>query len=233
MQIEELIDKKLPVLDHGFIILKDFMGGDDAVVQSARVSYGAGTKTKREDDKLIDYLIKHNHVSPMESCTIKLHIKIPIFLDRQWYKHNGKKNEVSARYSVIPTEQYIPHLDQIQKQSTSNKQGRSEVDPFVPEEKQEIVDSIMRAFNASNREYEYLIDMGLSREIARIVMPVATYTEYYWTTNMRDLCFLLKSRLHSSAQYEISEYARAIAEIIMPVWAPSVWKAFQYHKLES
>lgn len=228
-----MIDKEIPVLDHGKIIVKDFMGNDDSVVQAARVSYGNGTKTKRQDEKLINYLISHDHVSPLEQCEIKLLMKMPIFVDRQWSKHNGKKNEVSARYSVLPTEQYVPEIDQICKQSTDNKQGRSnslELD-YTPEQKQQIRDSMIIQNQQANETYNNLIDLGFTRELARCVLPVSTYTEYYWKTNLRDMCFLLKARMHPTAQYEIRMYANAIAKHIMPLWVPVTWQAFETHKI--
>lgn len=221
-----MIGETYKVLDKGHVRVIDVMGNDDAIVQAARVSYGAGTKTKREDEKLIKYLINHSHVSPLEHCSIKLHLKMPIFVDRQWSKHNGKKNEVSARYSELPDEFYIPSIDNIGPQSTANKQGRDKLG-FSDEDKKLISRQIESVYDVAYNTYEDMLHRGLSRELARIVLPVGIYTEYYWTTNLRDLCFLLKSRLHGTAQDEVREYAKVISENIMTQWCPVAWEAFK------
>ena len=233
-------EKYVPVLDHGFVGLVDYMGSDAAIVQAARVSYGDGTKTVNEDRGLIRYLMRHKHTSPIEMCDIKLHLKLPIFVMRQLVRHRTSSlNEYSARYSILTSEMYIPEVQNIKPQSKTNKQGRdgdlNEADAY---EAQRL---IMEATENSNRIYRLLLnddgfdhdgfsdeypENGISREIARTVMPVAGYTELYWKQNLHNLFHMLKLREDSHAQWEIQEFARAIYKLIQPLF-PIACEAYE------
>lgn len=218
------------VLDKGHIRLVDKMGDDAAIVQAARVSYGDGTKTVREDEKLIRFLMAHNHTSPFEQVEFKFHVKMPIFVARQWVRHRTASiNEVSARYSELSDEWYVPELEQIQPQSKSNKQGREDGDGLtMPRE------AISEAINETSRmcheQYKMLLASGLSREIARSVLPVNTYTEWYWKANLHNIFHFLKLRMDSHAQYEIRVYANAMFQLIQP-HVPVACAAFEDFKL--
>jgi thymidylate synthase (FAD) len=230
------VDKSIPVLDKGFIRVIDIMGNDSAIVQAARVSYGDGTKTINEDKGLINYLIKHQHTSPFEMCEIKLHIKLPIFIARQWIRHRtANVNEVSARYSVLPEEFYIPALENIKPQAQNNKQGRSgELDAA---EAREIQAKILEHSKKSYSFYKELLgdenaEDGIARELARMSLPVNMYTEWYWKIDLHNLMHFVKLRIHPHAQYEIRVYAEALLEIIKE-WCPFVYGAFVEHVLEA
>jgi len=235
----ELIGKKFDVLDHGFIRVVDIMGNDSAVVQAARVSYGDGTKTKREDGGLINYLMKHRHTSPFEMCEIKLHIKLPIFIARQWIRHRtANVNECSARYSIVPEDFYVPSLENILPQSEMNKQCRggeiSELDAQAAQ------DLIVKSSKESYKNYIKLLDdesrgeetdgVGIAREIARGVLPVNMYTEWYWKIDLHNLLHFIKLRIHQHAQYEIRVYAEILAKIVKE-WCPLTFSAFEEHVL--
>lgn len=240
-QYEIINDEKyVPVLDHGFVGLVDYMGSDAAIVQAARVSYGNGTKTVRQDRGLIRYLVRHKHTSPLEMCEIKLHLKLPIFVMRQLVRHRTSSlNEYSARYSVLTDEMYIPEVQNIKPQSKTNKQGR---DGALLESDAIEAQRLMReATENSNRIYRLLLNEdgydhegfseefpedGVSREIARTVMPVAGYTELYWKQNLHNLFHLLKLREDSHAQWEIQEFARAIYKLIQPLF-PMACEAYE------
>jgi thymidylate synthase (FAD) len=201
---------EIKVLDHGFVKLIDWMGDDSSIVQAARVSYGAGTKTKREDAALINYLWKHQHLSPFEMCEVKLHVKLPIFIARQWVRHRTANiNEYSGRYSVMKPEFYIPQ--RLLKQSTDNKQCSSQEEV---ENSENLIKLMTKNCNDAYKLYETLLEQGVSRELARTILPLNTYTEWYWKIDLRNLFNFLKLRLDPTASLEIQEYARVIAEIV-------------------
>ncbi len=227
---EELLDKEIKVLDRGFVRLVDYMGGDARIVQTARVSYGEGTKTVREDAGLIDYLMRHQHTSPFEHVVLELHCKMPIFVARQWIRHRtARLNEISGRYSVLEQEFYVPDSDQIKFQSTSNKQGRDAGD--VPAElRQKVLDLIRRDQDAAYAGYEDMINDGIARELARINLPLSLYTQWYWQMDLHNLFHFIRLRADHHAQWEIRQYAQAIADIAKAV-APNAYASFERHVL--
>lgn len=224
-----MINKTYNLLDNGFIKIVDIMGNDNAIVQAARVSYGEGTKTQREDEGLIRYLMKHQHTSPFEMCEIKLHIKLPMFIARQWIRHRtANVNEISARYSILPEEFYIPELENIKPQAKNNKQGRG--GEFEEKEANEIQAKILEHSKQSYAFYKELLgdeneEEGIARELARMSLPVNMYTEWYWKIDLHNLMHFVKLRIHPHAQYEIRVYAEALLEIIKE-WCPFVYGAF-------
>ena len=218
-----------PILDHGFVGLVDSMGSDSAVVQAARVSYGAGTKQVNDDRNLIRYLMRHKHTTPFEMCEVKFHLKMPIFVMRQLVRHRTASiNEYSARYSVMTDEFYIPELEQIQKQSTTNKQGREESEWFF-NDKREVQHAFQRSFHNAYKEYTSLLgkeDNGLARELARSVLPVGGYTELYWKANLKNFLHMIKLRSDPHAQWEIQELANAMYNLVKDKF-PQVCEAFE------
>lgn len=213
---EEILDKEFQVLDKGFVRLVDYYGSDSRIVQSARVSYGEGTKTISQDGALIDYLLRHQHTSPFEQVVFTFHLKMPIFVARQWVRHRmARMNEVSGRYSIMKDEFYVPENSCISKQSTNNKQGRGEVfeEKQAKEFQAEFIESQQKAYEV----YKDMVEKGIAREIARINLPLALYTEFYWQMDLHNLFHFLKLRLDSHAQYEIRLYAEKILEIIKTV----------------
>jgi thymidylate synthase (FAD) len=227
---EELLDVEIKVLDKGFVRMVDYMGGDDRIVQSARVSYGSGTKTYREDRGLIHYLMRNEHTSPFEQVVITFHCKMPIFVARQWVRHRtARLNEISGRYSIMKDEFYVPDLDQMRGQSENNKQARSE-------ELVDGADEILRQMRADQEQiyahYTGMIDQGLAREIARANLPLSLYTEWYWQIDLHNLFRFLMLRLDHHAQYEIRVYAEAMAKCAQAV-APCAYEAFEDHILGS
>ena len=231
--------KYVPVLDHGFVGLVDHMGNDADIVSAARVSYGNGTKSVREDRGLIRYLVRHKHTSPLEMCEVKLHLKLPIFVMRQLVRHRTSSlNEYSGRYSVLTDEMYIPNLENIQPQSTLNKQGRG--GEMTPEDQAAAQKLLRDATIHSHQMYQTLLGEGgltenfgfsdefpgMTRELARTVMPVAGYTELYWKQNLHNLFHMLKLREDSHAQWEIQEFARAIYKLIQPLF-PAACEAYE------
>lgn len=225
---EAFLDKEIKVLDHGFIRLIDYMGSDARIVQTARVSYGAGTKTLREDAGLIDYLLRHAHTSPFEHVVFEFHCKMPIFVARQWIRHRtARLNEISGRYSVMKDEFYVPPRDKISFQSSDNKQGRNPED--VPEELQEKVIELLKQDQENiYGNYETMIDDNIARELARINLPLSTYTEWYWQMDLKNMFHFLRLRMDSHAQWEIQEYGRAIAEVVKAV-CPLAYASFERH----
>jgi len=224
-EVEAILGVPIRVLDHGFVRLVDYMGDDAAIVQAARVSYGAGTKKRSEDSALIRYLLRHKHTSPFEMVEVKLHLKAPIFVARQWMRHRvASINEVSARYSILPNEMYLPDDTQISFQSSDNKQGRSTTE--VPQEVRERVRELLLA---GQREayagYQEMIDAEIARELARIALPVSVYTEWYWKMNLHNLFHFLTLRTDAHAQFEIRIYAEAICLIVQRL-APVAYQAF-------
>ena len=225
---EEILDKEYPVLDKGFVRLVDYFGGDQRIVQSARVSYGEGTKSVSQDGALIDYLLRHQHTSPFEQVVMTFHVKMPIFVARQWVRHRtGRMNEVSGRYSIMKDEFYVPAEDKVSPQSTDNKQGRA-TEAFDKETADKIINKLEEGQKAAYESYNELIDSGLAREIARINLPLSLYTEFYWEMDLHNLFHFLKLRLDSHAQYEIRVYAEVILEICKKV-APMATESFINH----
>lgn len=209
------------VLDKGFVKLVDFIGGDIRAVISARVSFNMESKGEERDKKLIEYLLEHEHFTPFEHCVFQFHIKCPIFVARQWMRHRwGSYNEISARYTEVKDEFYIPEKFRIQ--DLKNKQGSLESDKL---NHKEITDLYLKAIETSYDIYKQLLRNGVAREMARMVLPVSLYTQFYWTVNARSLLNFLKLRLDEHAQYEIREYAKIIAEIFREKM-PWTWEAF-------
>ena len=229
-EAEEILDKPFEVLDKGFIRLVDYLGGDARIVQSARVSYGEGTKTVRQDKGLIDYLMRHRHTSPFEQVILTFHCKMPIFVARQWVRHRtARLNEISGRYSVMEDEFYVPGEDHIRFQSVTNRQGGS--DEEVPPKLRRKVIEILRADQkAIYGKYEELIEDDIARELARINLPLSLYTQWYWQIDLNNLFHFLKLRMDPHAQWEIQEYARVMAKMAKAV-APLAYKSFREHLL--
>jgi thymidylate synthase (FAD) len=239
--LEEILYQPLPVLDRGFVRVIDYMGDDGAIVQAARVSYGRGTRKVSDDRGLINYLMRMRHTSPFEMCEIKLHVKLPIFVARQWIRHRtANVNEYSARYSVLEDEFYVPAAEHVACQASSNRQGRAEVlDPAAAA----VVQETVRA-NAARAYAEYLALLnhdksgeavdperaGLGRELARIVLPLNTYTEWYWKTDLHNLLNFLSLRADAHAQYEIRVYAEAMIDTLER-WVPMTAEAFRQYRL--
>ena len=229
-EAEAILDKEFPVLDHGFVRLVDYMGSDQRIVQAARVSYGEGTKTYRQDKGLINYLLRNDHTSPFEQVVFTFHVKMPIFVARQWTRHRtARMNEISGRYSILPDECYIPDAEHIALQSEDNKQGRQS-EP-VPAE---IAGEVRRLLEEDQRkvfeDYHRLLDMGIAREISRINLPLSVYTEFYWQIDLHNLFHFLKLRLDGHAQYEIREYGKVMFDIVKAV-CPIAAEAFENIKL--
>jgi len=225
----------VPVLDHGFVGLVDHMGSDNAIVQAARVSYGDGTKQVQDDRNLIRYLMRHEHTTPFEMCEVKFHIKLPIFVMRQLVRHRtASMNEYSARYSVLTDEFYIPEFEQIQKQSTTNKQGREESE-WGFDEKRSVQHAFQRSFHNAYKEYASLLgkeDNGLARELARSVLPVGGYTELYWKANLKNFLHMARLRMDPHAQWEIREFAGAMYNLVKPLF-PEACSAFEDYAVNS
>ena len=264
--LEEILYRPIPVLDHGFVRVIDYMGDDAAIVQAARVSYGKGTKQVSTDRGLINYLMRHRHTSPFEMCEIKFHVKLPIFVARQWIRHRtANVNEYSARYSILDREFYVPDEEflRLQKefgrrarqaaqqldllggedseqpapvataaQSRTNKQGREEVLP--PEEAARVLRDIraisQRAFTVYDRLLGEEARPGIARELARIVLPLNTYTQWYWKIDLHNLLHFLELRADPHAQFEIRAYAEVILDIVRR-WVPLTAAAFEEYRM--
>src|SRR5574344_1670862 len=225
-EAEAILDKEYPVLDKGFVRLVDYFGGDQRIVQSARVSYGEGTKTVSQDAALIDYLLRHQHTSPFEQVVFTFHLKMPIFVARQWVRHRmGRMNEVSGRYSIMKDEFYVPADNCIAKQSSDNKQGRDD-EPLPEADAEKIRTDFENGQKQAYDTYKEMVDAGLAREIARINLPLALYTEFFWQMDLHNLFHFLKLRLDKHAQYEIREYAKVILEICRKV-CPMATSSFE------
>ena len=233
--MDERLGLVLPALDHGFVRLIDYMGDEAAVVQAARVSYGKGTKTPSDDVALLRYLMRHAHTTPFEMCEVKLHMKLPIFVARQWIRHRtANVNEYSARYSILDREFHVPDAADVAKQSTTNRQGRADgSDDMRPEE---IRDIMRKAADRAFDDYDLLVsddepgDFGLAREMAREVLPLSTYTQWYWKIDLHNLLHFLKLRTHPHAQKEIRVFADIVAGIVK-AWVPNIWAAFDDYVL--
>ena len=228
-----LLEKEFKILDHGFLRVIDFMGGDDAIVQSARVSYGSGTKTVNTDKGLINYLVKHKHTSPLEMCEIKLHLKMPIFVARQWIRHRtASVNEYSARYSILSNDYYIPELSRIQKQSKDNKQGSGEA--LSPDIAQKVRDLLTEGAEKCYDDYEFFLseDVNFARELARMNLNLNYYTEFYWKIDLHNFLHFINLRAHPHAQYEIRVYAEKMLEIAR-AWCPFATEAFENYVMNA
>ncbi len=214
-----------PVLTHGFVALVDYMGDDAAIVQAARVSYGKGTKSVRDDRGLIRYLMRHRHTTPFEMVELKFLVRLPIFVARQFIRHRtGSFNEASARYSVVPDEYELLPPEAIRRQSTRNRQGRDE--PLPPEVVAAFRGGLDRISRDAYQVYESALDAGVAREVARLVLPVSYYTQWYWKTNLWNLFHFLSLRLDLHAQEEIRLYAAELARLGRCV-APTAFEAFE------
>ncbi|WP_445681725.1 FAD-dependent thymidylate synthase [Radicibacter daui] len=238
--LEEILYEAIPVLDHGFVRVIDYMGDDAAIVQAARVSYGAGTKAARSDEGLIRYLLRHAHTTPFEMCEIKYHIKLPIFVARQWIRHRtANVNEYSGRYSVMEDEFYIPRTEQLAAQSRSNRQGRGAV-----LEGEEAVRVLQLLKDDARQSYQHYVEMlnedgdgnvidesrdGLARELARMNLPINLYTQFYWKIDLHNLLHFLRLRADSHAQYEIRVFAEAMLDTVRR-WVPIAWQAGEDYK---
>jgi len=226
------LENEIKCLDKGFVRLVDVMGDDSSIVQAARVSYGKGTKTVNEDRGLIRYLMRHKHTTPFEMVEFKFHVKLPIFVARQWIRHRtANVNEYSGRYSEMKDEFYLPSTEQIRTQSVINKQGRAD-ETLPSEHTAEILDSTQAHYETSFELYQSLLEKGLTRELSRMVLPVANYTEWYWKIDLHNLFHFLKLRLDTHAQYEIRVYAEAMAELVKAI-VPLAWEAYEHYMLNS
>jgi thymidylate synthase (FAD) len=231
-QVQALLGQEIPCLDKGFVRLIDVMGDDSAIVQAARVSYGSGTKKVHEDRGLIRYLMRHLHTTPFEMVEFKFHVKLPIFVARQWIRHRtANVNEYSGRYSEMKDEFYLPAPDQIRAQSTTNKQGRSE-DAFASGEAERIRSMMSTTQDELYAEYQELLGTNLAREIARINLPVSNYTEWYWKIDLHNLFHFLRLRIDPHAQYEIRVYGEAMARIVKAA-VPMAYEAFEDYILHA
>jgi thymidylate synthase (FAD) len=241
--LEGMLGKEIRVLDAGFIRVIDYMGNDDAIVQAARVSYGTGTKSVREDAGLINYLMRHLHTTPFEMCEIKLHVKLPIFVARQWIRHRtANVNEYSARYSILDREFYVPSPEHLNVQSSSNRQGRGErvaadeverILGIIRDDSSRSYDRYMELLNEGSQGQSFDPDRsGLSRELARMNLTLNFYTQWYWKIDLHNLMHFLQLRADSHAQYEIRAYADAMLEILQ-AWVPKTYAAFLDHRLNA
>ncbi len=240
--LDQRLYEVLPVLDHGFVRVVDYMGDDGAVVQAARVSYGQGTRKAREDENLIRYLMRHRHSTPFEMCEIKLHVKLPIFVARQWIRHRtANVNEYSARYSILDSEFYVPTAEDLAAQSAINAQGRGE--GIEGREADRVLEVLREGGARAYSEYEELLNerggqkldhcrRGIARELARIHLPLGVYTQWYWKTDLHNLLHFLELRGDTHAQHEIRVYAQAIGKIV-EAWTPMVWRAFVDYRLNA
>jgi thymidylate synthase (FAD) len=238
--LEEILYEPLPVLDHGFIRVIDYMGDDSAIVQAARVSYGRGTRRVNEDLGLINYLMRHRHTTPFEMCEIKFHVKLPIFVARQWIRHRtANVNEYSARYSILDREFYIPAADHLAAQATTNRQGRGETLEGAPA--QRVLDLLRAEAERAYSAYAELLNEnraadparpGLARELARMSLSVNFYTQWYWKTDLHNLMHFLSLRADPHAQYEIRAYAETMLGILAR-WVPMTHAAFLEYRMKA
>ena len=244
-ELEKILYQPFYVLDHGFVRVIDYMGNDSSVVQAARVSYGSGTKQINADIALINYLMAHKHTTPFEMCELKLHIKLPIFIARQWVRHRTASiNEYSARYSILEDEFYIPKAEYLSPQSKVNHQGRNFQNSLNPVEQQEVLDILIKDSQNCYQNYLHLINQnsngetinenkqGLARELARMNLTLNCYTQWYWKINLHNLLHFLKLRVDSHAQYEIRVYAEIILDIVKQ-WVPHSYNAFVNYQQNS
>jgi thymidylate synthase (FAD) len=241
--LEEILYEPLPVLDHGFVRVIDYMGEDAAIVQAARVSYGRGTRRVSEDRGLINYLMRHRHTTPFEMCEIKYHVKLPIFVARQWIRHRtANVNEYSARYSILDNEFYVPAPEHLAAQATTNRQGREEV--LEGAAAQRVLDLLRHDAERAYAGYAELLNEdasgmpldptqpGLARELARINLSLGFYTQWYWKTDLHNLMHFLSLRADPHAQYEIRAYAEAMLATLER-WVPMTYAAFLEYRMNA
>ncbi|MDQ7263110.1 FAD-dependent thymidylate synthase [Paracoccus sp. PS-1] len=231
--MERHLYKAHPVLDHGLVRVIDYMGDDGAITQAARVSYGRGTKPVSNDEGLIRYLMRHWHSTPFEMCEVKFHVKLPVFVARQWIRHRtANVNEYSARYSILDREFYIPAPEHLAAQSTVNNQGRGQV--LEGDEAARVLDLLREDAMRSYDHYEAMLSQegqqGLARELARMNLPANVYTQWYWKVDLHNLFHFLRLRADAHAQYEIRAYAEAICGIVRD-WVPFAYAAFEDYRL--
>jgi len=240
-ELEKILYEAMPVLDHGFIRVIDYMGDDTSIVQSARVSYGKGTKKVSTDSGLIKYLMRHWHTTPFEMCEIKYHVKLPIFIARQWIRHRtANVNEYSARYSILDKEFYLPSFGNLAAQSKSNRQGRGEV--LEGDQAKEVLGLLKKDAEKTYNDYEMMLNerfdgttidenkKGLARELARMNLTLNTYTQWYWKTDLLNLMNFLRLRADSHAQYEIRAYADSMLDTLKK-WVPTTYEAFMDYRV--
>ena len=239
--LEEVLYEPLPVLDFGFVRVVDYMGDDAAIVQAARVSYGRGTKRVQDDAGLIRYLMRHWHTTPFEMCEIKLHVKLPIFVARQWIRHRtANVNEYSARYSILDREFYLPAPAHLAAQSSANRQGRGDV--LTPDEADRVLDLLRSDAERAHANYEWMLNeapdggppdpsrQGLARELARMNLTLNTYTQWYWKIDLHNFMHFLRLRADDHAQYEIRAYADVMLDVLER-WTPIAAAAFREYRL--
>ena len=240
-ELEKILYDAIPVLDHGFIRVVDYMGDDSSVVQAARVSYGKGTKKVSTDSGLIKYLMRHWHSTPFEMCEIKYHVKLPIFIARQWIRHRtANVNEYSARYSILDKEFYLPDNEHLAAQSQINRQGRGDV--LEGDQAKQVLDLIKNDAEQTYKNYETMLNerydgsvidegkVGLARELARMNLTLNTYTQWYWKTDLLNLLNFLSLRADSHAQYEIRAYADVMVDTLKK-WVPITFDAFMDYRI--
>jgi len=240
-ELEKVLYEAIPVLDHGFVRVIDYMGDDSSIVQSARVSYGKGTKKVSTDEGLIKYLMRHRHSTPFEMCEIKYHVKLPIFIARQWIRHRtANVNEYSARYSILDKEFYLPAKNQLATQSQSNRQGRGDV--LQGKQAEEVLNILKDDATRTYNNYEKLLNerfdgtkidenkTGLARELARMNLTLNTYTQWYWKTDLLNLLNFLFLRADDHAQYEIRVYAQTMLDTVKK-WVPITYQAFMDYRV--
>jgi thymidylate synthase (FAD) len=241
--LEEILYQPLPVLDRGFVRVIDYMGDDGAIVQAARVSYGRGTRRISEDRGLINYLMRHRHTTPFEMCEIKYHVKLPIFVARQWIRHRtANVNEYSARYSILDNEFYVPAPEHLAAQAAVNRQGRGEV--IEGDAAQRVLDLLRAEAGRAYAGYSELLNEdesgaprdtswpGLARELARMNLSLNFYTQWYWKTDLHNLLHFLSLRADPHAQYEIRAYAEAMLETVLR-WVPMAYAAFLEYRMNA
>ena len=241
--LEEMLYEPLPVLDHGFIRVVDYMGDDAAIVQAARVSYGRGTRRTSEDQGLINYLMRHRHTTPFEMCEIKYHVKLPIFVARHWIRHRtANVNEYSARYSILDNEFYVPALEHLAAQARTNRQGREQL--LEGATAQRVLDLLRRDAERVYAGYAELLNEdasgapidpaqpGLARELARINLSLGFYTQWYWKTDLHNLMHFLALRADPHAQFEIRAYAEVMLGTLAR-WVPMTHAAFLEYRMNA
>ena len=240
-ELETILYEAIPVLDHGFIRVVDYMGDDSSIVQAARVSYGKGTKKVSTDAGLIKYLMRHWHSTPFEMCEIKYHVKLPIFIARQWIRHRtANVNEYSARYSILDKEFYLPAPENLATQSQNNRQGRGDV--LEGEQAKQVLEILKKDAEQTYNNYELMLNerydesiidknqTGLARELARMNLTLNTYTQWYWKTDLLNLMNFLRLRADDHAQYEIRAYADTMLDMLKK-WVPITYEAFMDYRV--
>ena len=240
-ELEKILYEAIPILDHGFIRVVDYMGDDSSVVQAARVSYGKGTKKVSTDSGLIKYLMRHWHSTPFEMCEIKYHVKLPIFIARQWIRHRtANVNEYSARYSILDKEFYLPDPEHLAAQSQTNRQGRGDI--LQGEQAKQVLELLKNDAEQTYKNYETMLNekydgsvineskIGLARELARMNLTLNTYTQWYWKTDLLNLMNFLRLRADHHAQYEIRAYAEAMLDTVKK-WVPITYEAFMDYRV--